>query len=194
MKKTVWVVALASLFILGCSSKEVVVKTYTLHTAEVSKVFSGRYRTKTLKISFPQTRKEKLSSKIRYSYSLSEEGTYLNSQWSNNLGKLLQGTFMNALSQSQVFYAVLPYASSAGVDYRLESSVIDFSHHVRGSLSYAIVSIQFSLINTDTGRLIKSKKLSYKEFTSTIDAKGYVEATTKILGRLNSDLVVWLRD
>ncbi len=192
MKKTVVMAVAIAVFILGCSSKEVALKTYMLNVPPVSKVTATRYGAKTIKVSFPQTLKEKISTKMYYSYSLNEQGVYLNSQWSNNLAKLLQGTFISTLTQSKVFRTVLPYASTATEDYRLESTIFDFSHHVRGTDSYAIVSIQFSLINTDTGRLIKSKRFSYKELTTTTDAKGYVEASTKALARLNKALVVWV--
>ncbi len=192
MKKIV-ITAVIGVFILGCSSKEVALKIYTLNVTHTSKVSFSRYKTKTIKVSFPQTLKDKITTKMYYSYSLNEQGTYLNSQWSNNIGKLLEGMFINTLTQSQLFHGVLPYASTATEDYRLESTILDFSHHVRGTDSYAIVSIEFSLIDTDTGRLIKSKRFSYKEFTTTTDAKGYVEASTKALTRLNKALVTWIR-
>ncbi len=181
------------LWLNGCSSKQTPLKVYTLDTPKIVETSSSQFRYKTIKVSFPQTLKEKISSKMRYSYSMSEQGAYLNSQWSNNIGKLLQGTVIQALEQSRLFKAVLPYESTAGEDYRLESSIFDFSHHVRGTSSHAVVSIQFSLINTYTGRLIKTKRFSYRESTSTIDAQGYVTATNVAVGKLGRDLVDWLR-
>ncbi len=181
------------LWFSGCSSKQAPLKIYTLDTPEIMKVSSSQFRYKTIKVSFPQTLKEKISSKMRYSYSMSEQGAYLNSQWSNNIGKLLQGTVIQALEQSQLFKAVLPYESTAGEDYRLESSIFDFSHHVRGSSSHAVVSIQFSLIDTYTGRLIKTKRFSYREATVTTDATGYVGATNIAIDKLSRDLIHWLR-
>ena len=185
----------ASIFILtACSIKEVPpLKIYTFGAEGIAPVSYSKYRDKTLKVSFPQTLKEKISDKMNYSYSASEQGVYQNSQWSNNIGKLLQGNIIQCLDQSRLFKAVLPYESTAGEDLRLESSIFDFSHHVRGDASYAIISIQFSLINTDTGRLIKTKRFSYKEDTTTTNAKGYVEATNRAMARLSRDLVGWLR-
>jgi cholesterol transport system auxiliary component len=130
---------------------------------------------------------------MNYSYSSSERGVYQNAQWSNNSAKLIQGNMIQCLEQSQIFRAVLPYESTAGEDYRLESSIFDFSHYVRGVASYAKVSIQLSLIDTYTGRLIKTKRFSYREDTKTTDAKGYVDATQRAMGRLSRDLVAWLR-
>lgn len=181
------------LWLSGCSSKQTPLKVYTLDTPKVVETSNSQFRYKTIKVFFPQTLKEKISSKMRYSYSLSEQGAYLNAQWSNNIGKLLQGTVIQALEQSRLFKAVLPYESTAGEDYRLESSIFDFSHHVRGTSSHAVVSIQFSLINTYTGRLIKTKRFSYRESTPTLDAKGYVKATNVAVGKLTKDLLRWLQ-
>jgi cholesterol transport system auxiliary component len=186
---------IASLFMLtACSFKEAApVKIYTLQVENVAPVSYSRYRNQTIKVAFPQTLKEKISDRMSYSYSNSERGFYQNSQWSNNLGKLLQGNFIQTLDRSRLFKAVLPYASTAGEDLRLESSIFDFSHHIRGDDSFAIVSIQFSLINTDTGKLIKTKRFSYKENTTTVDAKGYVDASSRAMESLSRDLVEWLR-
>jgi len=181
------------LWLSGCSSKQAPLKVYTLDAPKVVETSSSKFRYKMIKVSFPQTLKEKISSKMRYSYSISEQGAYLNAQWSNNIGKLLQGTVIQTLEQSRLFKAVLPYESTAGEDYRLETSIFDFSHHVRGTSSHAVVSIQFSLINTYTGRLIKTKRFSYRESTSSIDAKGYVEATNVAVDKLTKDLLRWLQ-
>ena len=192
MKK--YLIVLSLLILTACRLKEVPpLKRYTLCVDSRVPVLSSRYRTKIVKVAFPQMLKERMSHKMYYTYSVKEKGVYQNAQWSNNIGKLLQGSFIQILDQSRLFKAVLPYTSSAGEDLRLESTIFDFSHHVRGDDSYAVVSIEFSLINTDTGRFIKNKKFNYKEETSTTDAKGYVEATYRAMGRLSRDLVEWLR-
>ena len=186
---------IASLFILsGCSLKEAApLKVYTLNAGNVASVNYSGHRGQTIKVSYPQALKDKLTNEMSYSYSSSERGEYQNSQWSNNVGKLIQGNIIQILVQSRVFKAVLPYESTAGENLRLESTVFDFSHHVRGDSSYAIVSIQFNLIDTDSGKLIKTRRFSYRENTQTLDAKGYVEATNRAMSRLSRDLVVWLR-
>jgi len=192
MRKMVWIL---SLFLLsGCALKESAPMTeYTLSATPLQAVSSGRYRSKTLKVTYPQSLKEKLSRDIHYSYSLSDSGVYQNSEWSNTLGQLIQGTIIQALDQSRIFKGVLPYSSTAYEDYRLESSVYDFSHYIRGKESYALVSIRFSLIDTNTGKLVKIRKFSYKESTRTVDARGYVEAVNIAMSRLVRDLAAWLR-
>ncbi|WP_295419291.1 ABC-type transport auxiliary lipoprotein family protein [Sulfurovum sp.] len=168
-------------------------KIYTLSIESVAAVPHSKYRNQTIKVSFPQTLKEKISNRMSYSYSSREQGVYQNSQWSNNIGKLIQGSIIRTLDDSRIFKAALPYESTAGEDLRLESSIFDFSHHVRGNASYAIVSIQFSLVDSDTGKLIKTKRFSYREDTQSTNAKGYVEATNKAVDRLMKDLLRWLQ-
>lgn len=178
--------------ILGaCSQKSPVIKKYTFNplTTEVN---SSKYNNKTIKVYFPQSLKAELSEKIQYSYSYNEVGFYEDSQWSVNLGKLLQGSVIENLERTNMFKAVLPYTSTVLENYRLESTIYDFSHHIRDKESYAIVSIQFSLINTNTGILVKTKRFNYKEDTSTFDAAGYVSATNKAIDKLNRDLINWL--
>ncbi len=181
------------LWFSGCSSKQAPLKVYTLNTPMATKASDSTFKHKTIKVMYPQSLKEKISQKMRYSYSSAEQGIYQNSQWSNNIGKLLEGTFIQALDGSKLFKAVLPYASTAEEDYRLESNIFVFSHQVRGEQSHAFVSIQFSLINTDTGKLVKTKRFSYKVATKSIDAKGYVDATNEAVVRLTQDLLRWLQ-
>jgi cholesterol transport system auxiliary component len=192
MKKVLIVIAL--LAVTGCSMKEAEpLKVYTFSFERITPVSQSRYRNKTIKVSYPQTAKEKLTDKMSYSYSSSERGFYQNSKWFNNLGKLVQGSVIQALDESRIFKAVLPYESTAGEDLRLESTIFDFSHHVRGDASYAVVSIRFSLIETYTGKLIKTRRFSYREDTVTTDAEGYVKASNKAMERLLNDLAAWLR-
>ena len=190
MKKIALILIL--LWFGGCSSKQVPLKVYTLNAPMVTKVSSSKFKHATIKITYPQNLKEKISQRMAYSYSSAEQGVYQNSQWSNNIGKLLEGTFIQTLDESRLFKAVLSYASTAQEDYRLESTIFAFTHQIRGEHSDALVSMQFSLINAYTGKLVKTKRFSYKVATKTVDAQGYVEATNEAVNRLTKDLLRWL--
>jgi len=177
----------------GCSIKEApVMKVYSLSVPSVVSS-SSSYRSKILKVSYPLALNEKLNSNMHYSYSLTDRGAYLNSRWSNDVGSLLQGSFIQVLSQARLFKVVVPFASDVEENLRLESTVFDFSHHVRGERSYAVLSIQFTLMDAETGKLLKARKFSYTEETRSTDAKGYVGATNRIMVRLSRDLVQWLQ-
>jgi len=178
--------------LLGCT-KEPALKTYSLNVSHAGMIQSNTYKSKSIKVIYPEGLKNKMSQKMNFSYSSTERGTYQNSEWSDNMSKLLQGTFIEVLDESKLFKVVLSDASRAKEDYRLESTVFAFEHRVREEESHAIVSIQFNLINVETGRIVKSKRFTYKEGTPTTDAKGYVAATNIALSRLSKDLVTWLR-
>jgi len=180
--------------ITGCAMKEApALKTYTLNTGSMTVSKAGRYAGKVIKVSYPQTLKEVITERMAFSYSSSDRGYYQNSQWSNNLGKLIQGSIIEVLQESGMFKAVLPYASTAGEDLRLESTIYDFSHHIRGELSYAVVSIGFSLIDTKSGNVLKTRRFSYREMTPSVNAEGYVTAVNRAMHRLSQDLLDWLR-
>ncbi len=178
--------------LLGCT-KEPALKVYSLDIPAVGAVHSSTYKNKSIKVAYPQSLKDQISQKMNFSYSSSDRGSYQNSEWSNNVSKLLQGTFIETLDSSRIFKAVLFDTSTAKEDYRLESTVFAFNHSVRDTESYALVSVQFNLIDTNTGRLVKSKRFSYRETTPTVDAQGYVTATNVAVERLSKDLVMWLR-
>lgn len=178
--------------VLGCT-KQPALKVYSLDTPAVSTVHGNMYKNKTIKVTYPQSLKNKITQKMNFSYSSIESGTYQNSEWSNNMRKLLQGTFVEVLDKSKLFKAVLSDTSTVKEDYRLESNIFAFEHSVRGTASNAVVSIQFNLISTETGRLVKTKRFTYKETTPTTDAKGYVTATNRVIVKLSEDLLKWLQ-
>jgi len=188
------VLLLGALLLSGCSFKEApVMKVYTLVTPSIAPVVSAQYRNKILKVSYPVAVNEKLGDGMHYSYSLTDRGAYLNSRWANDVGRLLQGNIIQTLFRARLFKVVVPYTSDLDENLRLEAIVFDFSHHVRGKASYAVVSMQFTLMNAETGKLIKARRFSYREATPTTDAKGYMEATNRIMAKLSRDLADWLR-
>jgi cholesterol transport system auxiliary component len=189
-KPLVFIIILIGL--VGCT-KEPALKVYSLNTPSVSAVYGNTYKNKSIKITYPQSLKDRVSQKMNFSYSSIDSGNYQNSEWSNNMRKLLQGTFVEVLDQSKLFKVVLSDTSTVKEDYRLESNIFAFQHRVRGEYSDAVVSIQFNLINTETGNLVKSKRFSYAEATPTTDAKGYVSATNKIMIKLGDDLLKWIK-
>lgn len=177
--------------VIACS-KAPVLQTYTLDSIHINATKVKQYRHKIVKVSYPQSLREEITHRMNFSYSINDRGTYLNSEWSNEMSKLLQVTLIESLEQSKLFKAVLSDTSTLRENYRLESQVFAFEHRVRGKQSHAIVSIQFTLIDADTGGLIKQKRFSYKEPTPSSNAKGYAYATNNAIKKLMLDLMRWL--
>lgn len=178
--------------LLGCT-KEPALKSYSLMTPSVTPIEKSRYQNKSIKVTYPQSLKNKLSQKMHFSYSSIDSGTYQNSEWSNNMAKILQGTLIEVLDKSKLFKVVVSDTSTAKEDYRLESHVFAFEHSVRDTRSNAVVSIQFNLISVETGGIVKSKRFTYREATPTTDAKGYVSATNRVISKLAQDLLEWIK-
>jgi len=178
--------------LVGCTQAPTM-KIYSLEVPKVEAMTTSSYKNKVVKVTFPYSLREQMSEKMNFSYSDSDYGTYLNSEWSNNMSKLLQGTIIDILSNSKVFKAVLADNSTLKENYRLESNIFSFEHRVRGKESYADVSMQFTLIDADTGKLVKSKRFSYTEPTPSVDAQGYAKATNRVMRRLGKDLVAWIK-
>ena len=177
---------------VGCSQAPLL-KMYGLEVPSLKQKGGGSMRNKTLKVTYPQSLLENINEKINFSYSSSDEGVYQNSQWSKSLGKLLQGTLIEILTQSQQFKAVIADTSSAKENYRLESSIFAFHHRIRGEVSESIISIEFSLIDMEKGGLVKSRRFRYAEPTLTKDAQGYVSATNRAIAKMSQDLRLWLK-
>lgn len=191
-RKKILISVILAAGLLGCT-KAPALKIYSIDVPMVQNVTNSSYKQKVVKVSFPQSLREQMSQKMNFSYSKSDYGTYMNSEWSNHMSKLLQGTVIDVLESSKLFKTVLPDTTTLKVNYRLESNIFAFEHQVRGEASHSIVSIQFTLIDADTGKLVKSKRFSYKEPTTTTDAQGYASATNRVIENLSSELITWLR-
>ena len=189
-----YITAFALLVTLTACSKAPALKVYTLDVPQTGISQTSQYHTKSIKITYPQSLREQMSQKMNFSYSVNDRGTYQNSEWSNNMSKLLQGTLIDVFDRSRLFKAVLSDTSTLKENYRLESNIFAFEHRVRGEQSHSVLSIQFALINADTGKLVKSKRFSYQEPTLSTDAKGYAEATNRVIVKLSQDLLQWIRN
>jgi len=187
-------ILLSLLFLSGCGFHEApVMKVYRIVIPSVEAVSAAKYRHKIVKVSYPVALGEKLNDAMYYSYSLSDRGEYLNSRWSNDAGKMVQGFLIQTLTRAKLFKVAVPVMSELEENFRLESTLFDFSHHIRGEASYAVLSLQFMLVDAESGHLLKTHRFSYREPTRTLNAKGYAEAINRIMVKLSRDLITWLR-
>lgn len=193
-KKIIAFLALTALFgFVGCTMKVPAIKSYSIGIPKVDQMKGSAYQSQTIKVAYPQSIKEPLSEKMRFSYTPQDRGVYQNSEWSNQMGRILQGTLIEVISDSKIFKVALSDTSTIRENYTLESHVFDFEHQIREKSSLAILSIQFTLINAINGKLVKTKRFYYQEPTISVDAKGYAVATDKIITQLSQDLLVWLQ-
>lgn len=175
----------------GCS-KLPSLETYTIEMPYIKSKQNAKYKNKIVKVAYPKSLKDTLTQNMDFTYSSSERGNYQNSQWSNNLAKLIQGATIELLANSDIYKSVISDNSTIKENYTVESTIFAFYHSLQNNQSKAIVSIEYRLIDSTDNTLIKTKRFSYSENTTSTDAKGYANATNKAMKRLGDDLLEWL--
>ncbi|NPA28052.1 MAG: hypothetical protein GXN91_03275 [Epsilonproteobacteria bacterium] len=184
------------IFFAACSVKKLEpLKLYTLNIPKVQKVLNSPYKNKTLKVVYPLSIGVNLGYKISYLYLKDGDGGYyVNSQFKETLSYQLTRILLDTLSQSGLFKSVVPYDSDIIEDLRLESTVFRVEHQVReDNSSYAVVDIEFRLVDMESREILKSKRFRYTKECKTTDAKGFIEALNEIFEELSQDLIDWLR-
>jgi len=103
---------------------------------------------------------------ILYTDALYGQNSYAYSRWSDAPVRLLQILFQVALEESGRFGAVVPPASASEADFLLESTLLDFSHHIKDDgTSEGVVRVRFYVIYNTTKTVIATK-----EFVSKVQA------------------------
>lgn len=130
---------------------------------------------------------------IVYSTTKYEQNSYAYSRWSDAPVKLLPLLFQTALEATGNFGAVIGSPSTAKVDFLLESTLTDFSHHIHdGNFSEGIISIRFYLINTATKAVTATREFRSQVPTSAPNAGDGAAALNQAANTVAHDLAAWL--
>ncbi|SIT05684.1 ABC-type transport auxiliary lipoprotein family protein [Neptunomonas antarctica] len=118
---------------------------------------------------------------------------YAYSRWSDVPVKILQTYFQVALEKSAQFRAVVPTGSVSNADYLLESTLLDFSHHINddGS-SDGVIRVRFYVINNATKTVLATTELVSKVPASLKNAQGAAVALNIAASNVARDLVFWV--
>ena len=184
------------IFFSACSFKQLEpLKQYSLKEPTIKPVSGSKYKDKVLKVVYPLSVGANLGYKISYLYLKNQDGGYyLNSQYKEQLNYQITRILINTLSKSNLFKNVVPNESDVVEDLRLESTIFKIEHQIRAdNSSYAILDIEFRLIDMDSMKIIKSKRFRYTKECRSTDAKGFIEALNEIFEELSYDLINWLR-
>jgi len=121
--------------------------------------------------------------------------SYAYSRWSDAPVRLLQTLFLVALEESGWFGAVVPPASVSEADLLLESTLFDFSHHIKGDgTSEGVVRVRFYLIDNMTKTVTATKEFASRAPASSQNAQGAVSALNKAATNVARNLVSWLAE
>lgn len=133
------------------------------------------------------------STDILYTEADFEINSYVYSRWNDTPTRLLQTLFQVSIEQSGLFKAVIPSLSISKADLLLESTLLDFSHHVKADgRSEGVIRIHFYVIDNSTKKVIATREFSSTVTALTLDAQGAVKALNQAAKIVAEDLVAWL--
>ena len=132
---------------------------------------------------------------ILYTNAQYGQNSYAYSRWSDAPVRLLQTLFQVALGKSGRFKAVVPPTSASGADLLLESTLFDFSHHIKDDgTSEGVVRARFYLVDNRTKKVTATKEFVSKVPASSQNAQGAASALNKAATNVARDLVAWLTE
>jgi len=120
--------------------------------------------------------------------------SYAYSRWSDNPSKLLSSYLQQSLDQSPLISAVVQVGTRANADLVLESTLVDFSHHLQAdeTKTTGVVSVIFYLIDPTDKKLIASKQFTKEVIADQSNAKQATMAINKASKLMVNDLQMWL--
>ncbi len=180
----------------GCSSKTAkTIDVYTLtYQGHSTKNISTPKTDKVLKITLPQSSKEIQKNKILYANTPQQREAYAYSRWSDTPNQMIEQFLVSHLNHSGLFKAVIPNMSQVKPEWILESNIEDFYQNFDDKKkAFSIVNIQFFLINKKDKKLIARYHISVKVPSSSLDARGGVQAFNLALEKVAKELQMWLK-
>jgi len=135
-----------------------------------------------------------MSRNILYRNNEYSQNPYAHSYWNDTPNTMLGRVFLSCINKSSIFQSVLPLYSKGKSDFLLESTLMEFYHHINtdGS-SEGRVKVEFYLIDLKSGSVVATNEFFSKVSSKTLDAKGGVKALNDASKSITSSLVSWLR-
>jgi cholesterol transport system auxiliary component len=182
-------------FLVGCSLQKTTpaIETYFISppsaTGNTGTAGTG---TQIIQLAVADTSRVFASTNISYQDQQQGFNSYAYSRWSDSPVNLLNYYFQQVLEQSQYFSAVIPPGSLSDTDLVLESTLYDFSHHIKDDdHSTANVSLQFYLIDARSKKVIATTLID-SEVASEPNAESAVLGLKQAVNNIADKLLVWL--
>jgi len=185
--------SLVLLFFMACSTTYPAVTYYRVTTLHKS-LQKGVCKKDSIKVAQSLLPSSLMSKKMRYVVGEYEEGTFHQSAWAEELNRAISDAIVTSLRDANLFATVTSYKSTAVTEYRLESSVAEFTQHFSRDEKHSFVKldITFMLVDNATSKVIATKHI-VKEFpTQSADAKGGVRALNSALQESLREMQIWL--
>lgn len=154
---------------------------------------AGPLSSKVLKIATPKSTDAIRSRNLLYQQNELMQLPYAYSSWSDTPNNMLSFVFVSCAGKSATFKSVLPSHSSARADFLLESTLLEFYHHINSDgTSEGRVSMAFYLIDLNSSQVIATKTIYQQVHARTQNARGGVEALNSATTLLAQELTRWL--
>ena len=178
----------------GCSTSSPVVTKYKISSSiDVPKQKTSTCSSKNVKVSSAFTNSALMSKDMSYVQGDSKVYKYSESAWFNNPNRMVSSELIKMLRELNIYRSVQESRSRTTADLIIESTLEDFMQYYSEDLSssYALVQINFSLIDAKMNKVIDAKTFRSKVDAKTIDAQGGVKALRSALKNVLQDSSVW---
>jgi len=190
------ILIIASVMTSGCAVNTVpAVDSYMINNSCGVEIPSGKNSepSKVLKISRPNSTAAIMSRNILYQKKEFVQNPYVSSKWGDIPNKMLASLFLSCVKKSSVFASVLPSYSRGKADLLLESTLLDFYHHVNSDgSSEGRVRIEFYLIESKSGKVVATNEFDSTINSKTLDVDGGVMAINDASKSVALSLIQWL--
>lgn len=195
-KRNHLIVFFISVIVSGCATNTVpAIDSYTINIsceAETPSEENTKF-SKVLKVSKPKSTAAIMSRHILYQEKEFAQNSYAHSKWSDTPNKMLASLFISCINKSTVFKSILPSYSKGKADLLLESTLLDFYHHVYSDgSSEGRVKIEFYLIEPKSGEVVATNEFISKITSKTLDVNGGVRALNDASKSVALSLAQWL--
>lgn len=184
------------MIVSGCAKNSVpAIGLYTINlSCEVETPLEKKAKfSKVLKVSQPKSTAAIMSRHILYQEKEFAQNPYAYSKWNDTPNKMLASLFISCINKSSVFESVLPSYSKGKADFLLESTLLDFYHHVNSDgSSEGRVKIEFYLIEPKSGEVVATNEFNSKITSKTLDVNGGVRALNDASKSVALSLTQWL--
>ncbi len=193
------VFVLTCILLAGCVTKTVPpASIYTISPewdSSKAQEETGKKNSTIIKMASVRGTRALTGTEILYTDARYGQNSYAYSRWSDAPVRLLQILFQVALEESGRFGAVVPPASASEADLLLESTLFDFSHHIKDDgTSEGVVRVRFYVIDNTTKTVTATKEFVSKVPASSQNAQGAASALNKAATNVARNLVAWLAE
>lgn len=190
------ILSLLVVFFSGCVTTKVPAKSeYRINTqVSASKSNSQTCKEKSLKVAQAFSSSAFMSNNMLYALGDSKQYAYSESLWAQNPNTVITSKFLKLIRETDLFKSVQNSKSRSRNDFILEINIEDFMQYFdeKSTRSYAIVSINLTLIDIKSNRVFATHSFNEKVDVVSLNAQGGVNALTKALSTILQNTNTWI--